>query len=222
MNRWAGAGNGDGAGRDGVPDERSYEERRTDLVRESLVEVMGGRTARVAAAFLSAAALVVAALGTTLGAFGVGTNGGAAGGAAGGGVLLFAATTMAIVGLVAVAAGLWWLRGLNRQDPVDEVNLRRPSRARLPHSVTAATAWFMAAVVVGLLVLVPTWGQDPATGVGIAVACGLLGLIGPTSARAYLFADRDLRDQEAADPALTARLEELNPLWVYDVLEGRG
>lgn len=182
---------------------------RRALVRQEIVTVMGLRLSGFATFGLLALAMLAVAIGAGIAALRTSPADT---------VMLFIATTMALVGIVAAVGAVISARGL-RRDPVDSVTVARPRRSRLPRNLPGGIALFLVAVVVGVVLALLLARESVAMAGGVLIACVLIGLIGPASAAAFTRSQAELATQLAEQPALRERIDDLVPLWVHDALQ---
>ncbi|GAA4285341.1 hypothetical protein GCM10022261_28720 [Brevibacterium daeguense] len=193
-----------------IEDER-YDEQRRQLVRQEVATVMGLRTSAFFAYLLIALAMLSVAVGAAIAAFRS---------TPADSVMLFIATTMTMVGVVAAVGAVLSTRGLHR-DPLDALQLTRPKKTRAPRNMPAGVSVLVVAILVGILLAFLLLSESIAMASGVLVGFVFLGLIGPASAACFQWSERDLDSQLAEDPALRERVDSTVPIWVHDALTDR-
>lgn len=194
-----------------MTEEERYDEQRRELVRQEIANVMGLRTSAFFSYLLIALAMLAVAVGAAIAAFRT---------APADSVMLFIATTMTVVGVVAAVGAVLSARGL-RKDPLDALQLTRPKKSRAPRNMPAGISVLVVAILVGLVLAFLLLGESVAMACGVLVGFVFLGLIGPASAACFQWSERDLDSQLAEDPALRERVDSTVPIWVHDALTER-
>lgn len=187
----------------------TYSRRRSDLVNEALLTLMTRRLVLVAVRLLAALAMLAASIGAAVSSLGSQPVRH---------VLLLAATAMAVVGLLAALWGVLSARRLNAKDPLDDLAARRPPPLRAPTTVPAAITVLLIGVVAAGILGTVLQGEAPAFAVGAAIGAVVLGLIGPVCLLLHRRTVDDLAAQREGDPALAARIDDLEPYWAYEEL----
>lgn len=189
-------------------DEARYDAERIRLVKEAVVTVMGLQVS----SFCTYALLALGMLSVAIGGGIAATRTMPAET-----VMLFIATTMAMVGVVAAVGAVLSARAM-RRDPLDAVLNARPRRPRSPRNMPAGIAVLVISVLVGLALGIILMSESVALGAGVIVAFVLFGLIGPASAMSFIRAESELAAQLEESPELRSRFDDTVPLWVHQAI----
>lgn len=196
--------------RPGVPVDAAAAEQapRTRLLHAATTELMAARLTTFFTAGLLAVALLGAAVGAGAGALRAQPRDL---------VLLFAATTMALVGCAAGIFALVSLRAL-RRDALTDLQHGRPPRARRARTPAAAWTALACGIAAGAVLAALLWAQSAPLALGVAWAGLCAGAIGPAGLAAQRRAEAALA-AALDDPGVRDWFAQAAPGWLHAALD---